>query len=69
MPEVESPIFPIVVGDAKETVALSRSLFEKGLWVTAIRPPTVQEGTSRLRVTVTSEHTQEHIQTLLQALV
>src|SRR3990167_2959750 len=32
--EVESPIFPIVVGDAKETVALSRSLFEKGLWVT-----------------------------------
>jgi len=67
--EAESPIFPIVIGDAKEAVALSMSLFEKGLWVTAIRPPTVQEGTSRLRVTVTSEHTQEHIQTLLQALV
>ncbi|HHT9118292.1 MAG TPA: 8-amino-7-oxononanoate synthase [Candidatus Hypogeohydataceae bacterium YC38] len=68
VPEVESPIFPIVIGDAKEAVALSRSLFEKGLWVTAIRPPTVPEGTSRLRVTVTSEHTQEHIQALLSAL-
>lgn len=69
VPEVESPIFPIVIGDAKEAVALSRSLFEKGLWVTAIRPPTVPEGTSRLRVTVTSEHTLEHIKTLFQALV
>jgi len=69
VPEVESPIFPIVIGDAKEAVALSGSLFEKGLWVTAIRPPTVPEGTSRLRVTVTSEHTLEHIKTLLQALV
>lgn len=66
--EVESPIFPIVIGDAKEAVALSRSLFEKGLWVMAIRPPTVPEGTSRLRVTVTSEHTQEHVQALLHAL-
>lgn len=66
--EVESPIFPIVIGDAKEAVALSKSLFEEGLWVTAIRPPTVPEGTSRLRVTVTSEHTQGHIQALLQAL-
>lgn len=69
VPGVESPIFPIVIGDAKEAVALSGSLFEKGLWVTAIRPPTVPEGTSRLRVTVTSEHTLEHIKTLLQALV
>ncbi len=66
---VESPIFPIIIGDAREAVALSRSLFEKGLWVTAIRPPTVPEGTSRLRVTVTSEHTREHIQSLLKALV
>lgn len=68
VPGVESPIFPIVIGDAKEAVALSRSLFEKGLWVTAIRPPTVPEGTSRLRVTVTSEHTQGHVQALLRAL-
>lgn len=69
VPGVESPIFPIVIGDAKEAVALSGFLFEKGLWVTAIRPPTIPEGTSRLRVTVTSEHTLEHIKTLLQALV
>ena len=68
VPEVESPIFPIAIGDAKEAVSLSKSLFEKGLWVTAIRPPTVPEGTSRLRVTVTSEHTQEHMQALLHAL-
>lgn len=66
--EAESPIFPIVIGNAKETVALSESLFEEGLLVTAIRPPTVPEGTSRLRITVTCEHTREHIQTLLQAL-
>jgi glycine C-acetyltransferase/8-amino-7-oxononanoate synthase len=64
----ESPIFPIVIGEAKEAVALSGSLFEKGFLVTAIRPPTVPEGTSRLRVTVTVEHTQEHIQGLLKAL-
>lgn len=66
--EIESPIFPIIIGAAKEAVALSNFLFEKGLLVTAIRPPTVPEETSRLRVTVMSEHAREHIQALLQAL-
>jgi glycine C-acetyltransferase/8-amino-7-oxononanoate synthase len=66
--EVESPIFPIVIGAAEETLNYSKSLFYKGLLVTAVRPPTVPEGTSRLRVTVMSEHTQEHIKALLQAL-
>ncbi len=66
--DAESPIFPIIIGAAEEAVAMSKSLFEKGLLVTAIRPPTIPEGTSRLRITVMSEHTHEQIQFLLNTL-
>lgn len=63
-----SPIFPIRVGEASRALAMSRFLFERNIFVQAIRPPTVPQGTSRLRVTVTSEHTAQDVDQLLAAL-
>lgn len=58
-------IQPIIIGDDYQAVKLSERLFENGLHVTAIRPPTVPENTSRLRITLTARHTAEHIERLL----
>ncbi len=63
-----SPIFPWIVGDAKAAVDLSQKLREAGLWVQAIRPPTVPEGSSRLRITVMAEHTEEDIKRLAELI-
>ena len=64
----ESPIQPVIVGDPGRTLALSRALEERGCLVTAIRPPTVPEGTSRLRITLTAGHEQADVDRLLDAL-
>lgn len=61
-------IQPVVVGDAKAATALSAKLLEAGFWVPAIRPPTVPEGSARLRVSLSALHTQEQIERLLAAL-
>lgn len=53
----ETPILPIPTGDSELALGLSRQLWDKGLWVPAIRPPTVRRNGSRLRITVSSEHT------------
>lgn len=50
------PIIPVVLGNPERAVAASARLLEQGVFVQAIRPPTVPRGTSRLRVTVQSEH-------------
>jgi 8-amino-7-oxononanoate synthase len=50
------PIIPLVIGDAARTVELSRRLLDRGLFVQAIRPPTVPRETSRLRLTVQADH-------------
>lgn len=63
-----SAIQPLLIGDEQKTVAISHKLKEKGFWVVAIRPPTVPQGTSRLRITLSAEHQQEDIDQLLQAL-
>ena len=65
---VPSPIFPLVVGDNTTTVELARTLLEQGMHVQPIRPPTVPPGTARLRITVTSSHTAEHIDRLADSL-
>lgn len=62
-----SPILPILVGDAKKAVAFAEQLFGEGVYAPAIRPPTVPESTSRIRVTITSEHTLAHIEQALGA--
>lgn len=61
-------IQPIVIGNTAKTLALSQYLEEQGIWVSAIRPPTVPEGTSRLRVTITAGHSIEQIDKLLHAI-
>lgn len=63
-----TPIQPLVVGDPALAMAWSRALFESGLWVAAIRPPTVPKGTSRLRITLSAAHRDEEIDRLLDAL-
>ena len=61
-------IQPLVCGDARVAVALQQQLAERGLWVPAIRPPTVPEGTARLRVSLSAAHVPEDIDRLLAAL-
>ena len=63
-----SPILSIPIGPADKTMELSKQLLEMGIYVQGIRPPTVPEGTSRLRLTLTSAHTTAQIETLLGAL-
>ncbi|HVC66795.1 MAG TPA: 8-amino-7-oxononanoate synthase [Acidimicrobiales bacterium] len=63
-----SPILPVVIGGEAEAVAASASLLERGLWVPAIRPPTVPPGTSRLRVTLSATHTDHQVDLLLDGL-
>lgn len=66
------PIFPIIVGSDEKALEVSEKLFEKGIILTAIRPPTVAQGQSRLRLTVTADHTKEDLwyvaDTLAEAL-
>lgn len=64
----EVAIQPIVIGDAARTMAASRSLLERGVWVAGIRPPTVPVGTSRLRITLCATHEPAHIDALLDGL-
>ena len=59
--ESESPILPLIVGDAGQCMALSAALLERGVFAQGIRPPTVPEGTSRLRITVMATHSDEQI--------
>jgi glycine C-acetyltransferase/8-amino-7-oxononanoate synthase len=62
-----SPILPIIIGQADRALLFARELFARGVFAPAIRPPTVPESTSRIRVTVTSEHTTEQIEQALAA--
>ncbi|MGH8515909.1 MAG: 8-amino-7-oxononanoate synthase [Panacagrimonas sp.] len=64
----EVAIQPIVIGDAARTMAASKALLERGLWVAGIRPPTVPAGTSRLRITLCATHEPAHVDALLDAL-
>jgi 8-amino-7-oxononanoate synthase len=63
-----SQIIPLIVGDADRAVALSRRLRESGFFVPAMRPPSVPEGTARLRLSLTAAHTDEMCAALLDAL-
>ncbi|UAW97845.1 8-amino-7-oxononanoate synthase [Halopseudomonas nanhaiensis] len=63
-----TPIQPIVVGSSARALALSAALRERGILVTAIRPPTVPRGTARLRVTLCAAHTEADVDRLLETL-
>jgi 8-amino-7-oxononanoate synthase len=64
----QSAIQPLLVGDATQAVQLSEQLRDKGLLISAIRPPTVPVGTSRLRITLSAAHSLEQVDSLLQGL-
>lgn len=64
----ESPIIPILIGDAKKAVDVSKLLYKKGILIPAIRPPTVPTRSSRLRMTVMSTHTRKDLERLLEVL-
>ena len=61
LPEAQSPIVPIIIGDEERTLAASRLLADEGFLVAAIRPPTVSHGTARLRLTFTAQHPDDAI--------
>jgi 8-amino-7-oxononanoate synthase len=63
-----TPIQPLLVGDAAAAVALSDRLLALGLWVPAIRPPTVPQGTARLRIGLSAAHDTADVDALLAAL-
>lgn len=71
-PSAPSHIVPIMkaagAADARWAVDASRRLWEQGIWAPAIRPPTVPRGTSRLRISVTSDHTPAQVEALAKAL-
>jgi len=64
----ETPITPLIVGESAAAVELSQELLERGILAPAIRPPTVPEGTARIRLTPMATHTPADIDTLLAAL-
>ena len=63
-----SPILPLVIGAEDAAVAASSALLQQGLWVPAIRPPTVAPGTSRLRITLSATHTDQQVDRLVAGL-
>lgn len=63
-----SPIQAIIIGSNEAAVSYSKALREQGVWIPAIRPPTVPAGTARLRVSLTAGHTEDDIKALLAAL-
>ncbi len=64
----DSPIQPLNVGSSEQASAISKQLWQAGILVTAIRPPTVPEGSARLRITLSSAHSDKDIRQLLNAL-
>jgi 8-amino-7-oxononanoate synthase len=63
-----SPVVPVVLGDEQAALDAAAFMAERGLLVPAIRPPTVAEGTSRLRVALSAAHTDDEITQLVKAL-
>ncbi|MBI5700250.1 8-amino-7-oxononanoate synthase [Candidatus Saganbacteria bacterium] len=64
-----TPIIPIIIGDANKTMEISTKLFERGLFVSGIRPPTVPTGESRIRITISAKHTKEELDCLASSLL
>ncbi len=63
-----TPIVPLIVGDSAHALVLSRRLLDRGILISAIRPPTVPRGSARLRITFSAAHNESHVDRLLDAL-
>jgi 8-amino-7-oxononanoate synthase len=66
--ESDTAIQPLLIGDNQRALELSAALRERGIWVAAIRPPTVPQGTARLRITMSAAHTEADVGRLIGAL-
>lgn len=64
----QSAIHALVVGENQRALDLSHALWERGIWVPAIRPPTVPEGSARLRISLSALHQESDVDRLLEAL-
>jgi 8-amino-7-oxononanoate synthase len=64
----ETAIQPLLIGDNRHALALSEALRTRGILVAAIRPPTVPQGTARLRITLSAAHTEQDVEQLVGAL-
>jgi len=69
VPEGITPIIPVIIGDEAATLSVSAALEERGIWVPAIRPPTVPPGTARLRISLSAAHLDGDLDALASALV
>ncbi len=61
-------IQPVIIGSNEEVLSVSQALAEQGIFVPAIRPPTVPKGSARLRISLSAGHNTEHIDGLIEAL-
>ncbi|EKO3493751.1 8-amino-7-oxononanoate synthase [Vibrio fluvialis] len=64
----QTPIKPFVLGSAQRALHIASAMREAGLWMTAIRPPTVPSGSARLRITLTAHHTPQQVQQMADIL-
>lgn len=64
----DTQIQPMVVGENRKAVHYAAQLYQRGIWVPAIRPPTVPTGTARLRVSLSAAHSSAQVDTLIDAL-
>ena len=65
----DTAIQPVVIGDNESTMFAGQALMKRGFWVGAIRPPTVPQGSARLRITLSAAHTPEQVDALAAAIV
>jgi 8-amino-7-oxononanoate synthase len=61
-------IIPVIIGDSKDALRISKELYDRGFFIVAIRPPTVPAGAARLRISVQSDHTKEQLDALVDAM-
>ncbi|MDD3089604.1 MAG: aminotransferase class I/II-fold pyridoxal phosphate-dependent enzyme, partial [Candidatus Omnitrophica bacterium] len=64
----ESQIVPVLAGTNEAAMKMSRDLREKGFWAAPVRPPTVPEGEARIRLSISSEHTENMLSELIKAI-
>ncbi len=64
----DSPIIPMIMGPEQSALDAAKILLDRGMLVAAVRPPSVPRGQSRLRITISSEHSDRQIDDLLDAL-
>lgn len=65
--DTQSPIIPVLIGDPQKAMTMAERLLQQGVYAPAIRPPTVPKETSRIRTTVTADHTVEQLDHVLAA--